>query len=732
MYRRLVTSLQTRYLISLLATFLLISAGGLYCLNRMLKQEAMRDAGELSRLLLERNLAVHQYFNATLKPAVFGHLRNDDDPAYFDPVWMSSTYAVRAIDREFKRQSLFDGYYYKECAINARDPNNEADPFERRFLTQLNADSALRQWEGVREIDGVPFYTVLRRGEAMETGCLHCHSTPEKAPAQLLARYGTTRSFDRKAGEVVSAVSIRVPVVDSYAEADRMTLQFGLGLLTLLAASFGLHFYLVRRTVLQPVSALNQRLCELADDPSRLGNEVHVRGARELEELCATFSQLSGSLAEHRTGLEELVAQRTRQLDIVNHELREEIAVNRQQQQELSFAREQAEMASRVKSEFLANMSHELRTPMNGVLGMLQLLNETPLTDEQHKFVELAISSGWNLTRLLNEILDLSRMESGKMLIEKEPVPLQRLLAGSLDLFKHEIAEKSLTVASRIDPALPPLIIGDETRLRQILINLIGNAVKFTAEGGIVVELRQAATPSATEVVMEMVVRDSGIGIEPEQLRLIFEPFHHGEGVSQKRFRGAGLGLSIVNRLAAMMHGTVTIESQPGVGTTVRVQVMVGICEEEPAGASGVAEKSPPVASSVAPTGLRILLAEDNEINREVMQLLLATEKHRVTTAANGRMALQALAGQEFDVVLMDIQMPEMDGIEALRRLRAGEAGERNRQVAVIAMTAYAVEGDRERLLAAGMDDYISKPVDWADLCLLLGRHAPSGAGHNA
>jgi signal transduction histidine kinase/CheY-like chemotaxis protein len=391
-------------------------------------------------------------------------------------------------------------------------------------------------------------------------------------------------------------------------------------------------------------------------------------------------------------------------------------------EERLIRAKEEADAANRSKSEFLANMSHELRTPLNGIMGMMQLLQTTRLDEEQGDFVSLAIKSSERLTRLLTDLLDISKIEAGKMDVVDEEFSPRDLADSVSELFTVNATARDVALECVIDPAMPSRLVGGIARLRQILFNLVGNSLKFTEKGVVRLEMTALSSTCGNEFRVLFSVIDTGIGIPADKFRDLFKPFAQVEGAYTRKYQGAGLGLAIVRRLVELMRGHIFLESELGEGTAVHVVLPLRL----PPGVAFVAapEKT---ESCRTPSGLRILLAEDDPSNQFPLQRMLEKTGHVVVLAENGQQAVQLLQDQDFDCILMDIQMPVMDGIEATRLIRTSTPSEEKRKIPIIALTAYAMSGDRERFLMAGMDDYLAKPVNMADLERILFTHCGSG-----
>jgi two-component system, sensor histidine kinase len=418
----------------------------------------------------------------------------------------------------------------------------------------------------------------------------------------------------------------------------------------------------------------------------KFSDRVSVSTADELGILADSFNAMldeivrrDSELLQHRRSLEEQVAERNR----VNGEL--------------LLAKQRAEDAARLKSEFLANMSHEIRTPMNGVMGMIGLALETCADKEQRAHLTTAQSAASSLLTIINDILDLSKIESGKMTLETIAFDLNATLNEILQIFEMAAREKDLELRLVLSPSCPHWVGGDPVRLRQVLVNLIGNAVKFTPAGSV-----RICVDSPAPGLVRFEIQDTGIGIATANLDSIFDPFTQADGSHTRRFGGTGLGLTITRRLVNLMGGRLHAESEPNVGSSFFVEIPLPA-----AAAVEIAPEQPPTVRK----GLHVLVAEDNQINQKVVCGMLRRQQWVVTLATNGLEAVDRFGKGAFDLILMDVQMPEMDGLEASAQIRKIEAGSEKRRVPILALTAHAAESQHQQCILAGMDGVITKPV---------------------
>ncbi len=512
-------------------------------------------------------------------------------------------------------------------------------------------------------------------------------------------------------GRTIGTVYLR-PDMEKLGERLRHSLWM---ILIVFLASSGVA-YLIASQLQRPISDPIVHLAQTAKAVTMLKNygiRAQMSTNGEVGMLIAGFNEMLSEIQKrdrklqlHSENLEAQVSARTAELQRLNDEL--------------TGAKEKAESGSRAKSEFLANMSHEIRTPMNGILGMIEVMLDAGTMPEQSESLMIIKDSAEALLTIINDILDFSKIEAGKLDVDLVPFDIRECVAGTVRLLSVRAGQKGLKLVCDIHPGVPRRIHGDPLRLRQVLLNLLGNAVKFTDSGSVSVEVSAVSREDGREV--EFAVRDTGMGIPREKQDSIFQAFAQADGSMTRRFSGTGLGLTICSRLVEMMGGKIRVESRPGHGSCFRFNI--------PATAPAFDEPSPAKSPAVLaapgdPHSLRILVAEDHPVNQQIVLRMLENYAHHAVIAGNGREVLQALTQGPFDLILMDVQMPIMNGLEAAQAIRRTERGS-GRHIPIVAMTAHAMKGDRELCLQSGMDGYLSKPVRIRELLEALDRFAPA------
>ncbi len=416
-----------------------------------------------------------------------------------------------------------------------------------------------------------------------------------------------------------------------------------------------------------------------------------------------------------------ILIQNARYVEAVNEELRQWVKT----EQALIVAKKEAEAASKAKSDFLANMSHEIRTPINAITGLGHLLLQTEMSPKQDNYVRKIQSASRNLLGIINDILDFSKIESGNLVLESVPFNLEEVLTNLSNLMAEEASRKGIDLVFSVEPDVPLDLSGDALRLTQVLTNLTNNAVKFTQKGRIVLRvetLQEDCTPEGGVVTLRFSVRDTGIGLTQDQIDNLFRSFSQADSSITRKYGGTGLGLAISRQLIALMEGDIAVSSKVGEGSTFYFTARFGFrkrCGEAPGSRFRTVriEEEEGAGETASLSGLRVLVAEDNSINRQVIQENLRRAGLQASVAVNGKEVVAAIEKNRYDAVLMDLQMPEMNGLEAARVIRSDP---RHHSLPIIALTAHAVAGDRERCLAAGMNDYITKPIEPDQLFTVL------------
>jgi signal transduction histidine kinase/ActR/RegA family two-component response regulator len=511
-------------------------------------------------------------------------------------------------------------------------------------------------------------------------------------------------------------VIVEQPLEEAFAPLYSSIWRTGLFLLAGLGLAVVASLFLARRMV-TPIQALQAGAARIG--AGELDQRIDVDTGDELETLADEFNRMASRLRESYASLEQKVEQRTQELVSTNEDLKKEIAERERAEAELLETRDIALEASRTKSDFLANMSHEIRTPLNAIIGMAELLSETQLNPEQLEYVRVFGTAGDRLLNTINDILDLSKLEAGQVILEGVEFDLRELVENTVEVLGVGAHEKGLKLNCHFAPDVPTALVGDPGRLGPVITNLLGNAIKFTEKGEVAVHVEndpEANSPGA----LRFRVCDTGIGIPPDKLDVVFESFVQADSSTTREYGGSGLGLTISRRLIELMGGRIWVESTLGKGSIFHFTARFEMPDQSNTRGlnRGSAQELPSVASSATSEAraLRILLVEDSKDNRMLIQAYLRATPHQITVAENGEIAVRKFVAGNYDLVLMDMQMPVMDGYAATKAIRKWESKQGVNPTAIIALTAYALKEEVQKSLDAGCTAHISKPIKKAQL----------------
>lgn len=683
--------------------FLIASVVTVIFVHRNGRQQALTEAEEKMRIVLDRNLATHSYFTDQMRPAINYLAARAAKPDYFDPVYMSSTYAVREIDNLFQELSD-ESYYYKEAAVNARSPENEADPFELDFISQINSDPDIITETTVRSLNGEPYFVLLRRGETMQESCLDCHGDPANAPEAITRQYGRSRSFYRNVGEVISTISVRIPLQAAYARNTQLSVKLSLLLLSAILFSYLIQLVLFNRLLFAPLAGLRIQAFAISSGKQDLGSMVRIPFGRELRELAQSFNHMSRELRASRDELEDRIERRTQELTQANERLAKEIAFHERVEPELMRIHRLESLGV-----LAGGIAHDFNNLLGAIMGNASLIKiiDDP---QEHQECLNEIEVACHRARALSDQL-LTFAKGGSPV--KKQVDIGKLARESVAL-----TLRGTSTGQQIDiPDNTWAIYGDEDQLHQVIHNVTINAVQaMEGHGSVKVTCSNvqigldSGIPLNNGPYVRLLINDSGPGIKNENLEKIFDPYFTTKDA------GSGLGLATAHSIIQNHDGYIAISSSSGTEVSIYLPASPDILLED--------VEEPPQKVEI-PGEMNVLILDDEKAIRTLLQRALTANGFSVAMAETGEQAVELFRaafqmGRKFDIMLFDLTIPGgMGGKEAFQEIKRIDSAAR-----AYISSGYSDDPAMSDFRDLGFTGMVRKPYSVQDLIALFSSHS--------